>query len=302
MARMPDFLIIGAARAGTTALYEYLRQAPDVFMPDGKEPNFFCYEGLKLDCQGPGADFINNSITDLARYQALFDPAPEGAILGEASPLYLYEPRSAERIHHHVPGARLVVILRNPIEQAFSHFMRAQKLRIEPLTDFTEALKAEDDRRAKGWQPMFGYSSFPRYGEQLARFLALFPRDQILVRRYEDFDADPVAMVAEVQTFIGADTAHRPDVGKRHNAGGVPRNAAFQDFLMKPNPITGTLGAVLPRRLRWQVRDWIAGFNLRDQRPAITPEARAILVSRLQDDVAQLGELLGEDFSGWLRG
>ena len=182
MTRLPDFLIIGAARAGTTALHSYLRQAPDVFMPDAKEPNFFAYEGQTLAVKGPGAGFINNSLTRLEDYAALFAGAPDGAICGEASPLYLYEPTAPGNIHRHIPDARLVAILRNPVEQAFSHFLYASRLSVETLDSFTDALGREAERRAQGWQPLFGYSAFPRYGEQLARYFALFPREQFLIR------------------------------------------------------------------------------------------------------------------------
>ena len=97
--RLPTFLVIGAARSGTTALYLYLRQHPNVFMAQGKETNFFAFEGEALDFRGPGAEFVNNSVATFDEYQRLFADAPEAAAIGEASPLYLYAPRAAERIH-----------------------------------------------------------------------------------------------------------------------------------------------------------------------------------------------------------
>ena len=300
MKRMPDFIVIGAARAGTTALYSFLRQSPDIFMPDVKEPNFFAYEGQSLDCRGPGADFINNSITDLDHYSALFEPAPNGAILGEASPLSLFEPRAPERIHHHVPQARLVVILRNPVEQAYSHFLYATRLRIEPLDSFTLALEQENDRLAKGWQPLFGYSSFPKYAEQLERYFALFPHEQILIRTYEEWSEKPEKTMSEILSFIGANSAVLPDLTNRLNAGGVPRNRALQDFLMKPNPVTGLIGYIMPKTMRLRVRDWLSGFNT--QRDAPMPAAaRKILHERLDGEIARLESLIGRDLSHWRR-
>ena len=300
MKRMPDFIVIGAARAGTTALYSFLRQSPDIFMPDVKEPNFFAYEGQSLGCRGPGADFINNSITDLDHYCALFEPAPNGAILGEASPLYLFEPRAPERIHHHVPQARLVVILRNPVEQAYSHFLYATRLRIEPLDSFTLALEQENDRLAKGWQPLFGYSSFPKYAEQLERYFALFPREQILIRTYEEWSEKPEKTLSEILSFIGANPAVLPDLTNRLNAGGVPRNRVLQDFLMKPNPVTGLIGYIMPKTMRLRIRDWLSGFNT--QRDAPMPAAaRKILHERLDGEIARLESLIGRDLSHWRR-
>ncbi|NDV99601.1 sulfotransferase [Salipiger sp. PrR002] len=298
--RLPDFLIIGAARSGTTALYSQMRQAPDIFMPALKEPNFFSYEGEALTCQGPGAEYINNSITEADAYKALFAKAPDGAICGEASPLYLYAPRAPERILHHVPKVRMIVVLRNPVEQAFSHFLYATRHRIETETDFLRALDQEEARLRAGWQPLFGYSSFPRYGEQLARYFKLFPRESFLIRRYEAFRDTPDAVLRDALAFVGADPDFQPVQTEGVNAGGTPRNRAFQDFLMRPNPITGAIGLVVPRETRWKIRDWLAGFNTR--RGLEMPEAaRAILTERLREDVAHLSDVLGEDFSDWLR-
>ena len=298
--RLPDFLLIGAARSGTTALHSYLRQCPDVFMPTNKEPNFFAFDGTRPDFRGPGADFLNNSVTDLGAYAALFEDAPRDAILGEASPLYLFSERAPGRIRHHVPDVRMIAVLRNPVEQAFSHFQYAQKWRIEPLDDFVAALGAEEERLAAGWQYLFGYSRFPRYGEQLERYFALFPRERFLIRTYDEFCDDPAGVFSEMLAFIGADPGFRPDMSRRPNPGGKARSGAVQDFLMRPGPAVAAVARLLPERLRRAVRDRISEMNLvREER--MSEQARAILVERLADDVARLGRLLGRDFGHWLR-
>ncbi|MCB1332757.1 MAG: sulfotransferase [Roseivivax sp.] len=300
MKNLPDFLIIGAARAGTTALYRYLRQSPQIFMPDVKETNFFAYKDRALTIEGPGADFINNSVTRLEAYQALFAAAPDGAIRGEASPLYLFEPGTAETIRAIVPDVKLVCILRNPIDQAFSHFLYATKLRVETLPDFTEALMREDERLAKNWQPLFGYSRFARFGTQLERFLAVFPREQMLLLTYDRYEAEPEAVMAEILAFVGADPAFVPDMSKRANAGGVPKNKAFQDFIMKPNPITGLVALMLPLALRRAIRDRLAALNTRTDK-TMPPRARAILTERLTPEIRKIEQILGQDLGHWLR-
>lgn len=298
--RLPDFLVIGAARAGTTALHGFLRQHPGIFMPARKEPNFFAYAGEELACEGPGADYINNSIVDPAAYAALFAGAPAEARLGEASPLYLYSERAPGRIKHHIPNAKMIVILRNPIDQAYSHFMYATKQCIENVSDFDKALTLETTRLEQGWQPLFGYSQFPRYGEQLARYFELFPRDQFLIKRYEDYEADPDAFLRAVYEFIDVDPDFVATKGDKVNAGGVPKNQAFQDFLMKSNPVTKAVGLVVPQQTRLKIRDWMARKNM------IAPEtlssnARAILLERLSDDIRALETLLDWDLSDWMR-
>ncbi len=298
MTKLPDFLILGAARAGTTSLHNYLVQNPSVFMPPAKETNFFAFEGENLQCVGPGADYINNSVVDIDAYRALFDPAPESSICGEASPLYLFTPKAPERIKHHVPNVRMVAVLRNPIDQALSHYLYAVKQRIEPLEDFTAALDAEEERLAAGWQPLFGYSKFPRYAEQLSRYFKLFDRDQFLIRTYEEYQTDPQGLIADITQFIGADTSFRPDVSSQLNAGGVPRSRLFQDFLFKPNPITGLIARVTPQDLRWKIRDRLSGFNLK-RGIEMSTRARSILREELLPEIDKLEQMLDRDLSAW---
>lgn len=298
----PDFLVIGAARSGTTALYNYLRQHPDIYMPSRiKEPNFYCYEGLELDVKGPGAEFINNSVTDGAAYEALFAEAGATQIKGEASPLYLYEPRTPERIAHHAPDVKMIAILRNPIEQAHSHFLYATRLLVETEADFEKALGMEEDRLAKGWQPLFGYSSFPRYGAQLAEYFEHFDRAQFLIETYDDFDADPMSVLFRIYDFLGADGEFEADMSYRPNAGGVPKSQIFQDFLIKPNPVTGLIAKVMPLQMRSKIRDHLVARNLKKSDLGMSVAARNILRGRLKDDVARLSDLLTRDLSHWLK-
>ena len=299
-AKLPDFLVIGAARAGTTALHAFLRQHPEIFMPTHKEPNFFAYEGQTLACAGPGADYINNSVVDLATYEDLFADAPANVKCGEASPLYLYSEAAPTRIKHHIPKAKMIVILRNPVGQAYSHFMYATKQCIETEVDFGRALQLEDERLAQGWQPLFGYSGFPRYGEQLARYFDLFPREQFLIRRYEDYQTDPARLLAEIFDFIGVDPSFSPETGEKINAGGIPKNQAFQDFLMKSNPITKAIGLVVPQQTRLKIRDWLASRNM-NVPDEMSAAARATLLDRLSGDIKKLENLLDWDLSDWLR-
>ncbi|MBV1903153.1 MAG: sulfotransferase [Marinosulfonomonas sp.] len=299
MGKFPEFLVIGAARSGTTALHSYLRQHPQVFMPARKEPNFFSFEGEVLNCQGPGADYINNSITDLETYRDIFSAVPRSVTCGEASPLYLFAPKSAERIKHHIPKARLVVLLRNPIEQAYSHFLYATKQSVEPEPDFVNALNLEEKRLSEGWQPMFGYSRFPRYSEQLARFFEHFPKEQIFIRTYEDFQDEPERLLQQVFEFIGVDPMFTPDMSNKPNAGGVPKNKAFQDFLMKSNPISRAIGYIVPQGARLAIRDRMSAMNMQ-KKEGMSAEARSILKDRLSDDIRALEKLIDRDLSAWL--
>ncbi len=299
MGAMPTFLVIGASRSGTTALHNYLRQHPDVFMPPEKEPNFFLADGQVLDFKGPAAEWVNNSMRSLEEYQGLFEAGARSLARGEASPLYLYFENAPLRIKHHVPDTRMIAVLRDPAEQAYSHFMYAKRNMLEPLDDFTEALAKEDDRIANGWQPMFRYSSFPRYGEQLARYYAQFDRSQIQLFLYEEFDTRPLPVLAEMFAFIGVDESFVPDVSYRPNASGRPKNKLLQDAVMKPHLATRIAGAMLPRGLRQRVKDIISGSNV--EREVLPADAKAILRARQSEDTLRLQDLIGRDLSAWLK-
>jgi hypothetical protein len=298
MRNAPTFIIFGASRSGTTGLYTYLKQHPEVFMSPAKETNFFAYEGRPPNCAGPGADYVNNSTTRLEEYEALFANAGAAKARGEASPLYLYEHGTAARIRAWLPDVKLIAILRNPVDQAYSHFLYARRQMLEPLEDFNAALDAEQSRVDAGWQPMFRYARFPRYAEQLAAYYAAFPREQIQIHLYEDFEENPLAVMKAIFRFIGVDETFEPDVDYRPNAGGAPRNKAFQDLIMKPTPLSG-LFSVLPTDLRRRVRDRLSGMNM--TREECPPAARARLLAALSDEIRALGPMIGRDLSAWLK-
>ncbi len=295
---MPTFLVIGAARSGTTALYNYLRQHPDIFMSPSKEPNFFAFEGETLKCAGPGADYINNSTVTLDAYQKLFAGGIDYLARGEASPLYLYSPKAAARIYNHIPDVKLMAILRNPIDQAFSHFLYAKRQALEPLENFEDALNQQKQRKIANWQPLFQYSNFPRYYDQLTRYYKLFPDSQIKIFLYEDFTEDPQNVLEVIFNFIGVDCSFSLKQFERANVGGLPKNKFLQDFVMRPNVASMLFGRLIPRQIKQRVREAVSNRNL--VRPTISDAARAILIGHLENDIRHLEKLIGRDLSAWL--
>jgi hypothetical protein len=298
-ARMPTFLVIGAARSGTTALYLQLRQHPNVFMSRKKETNFFAFEGQALDYRGPGAEFVNNSVATLEAYQCLFAEAPADAAVGEASPLYLYSAEAPARIRARLPDIRLIAILRNPVEQVYSHYLFARKEAVEPLADIVSALDAQEQRRADHWQPMFQYSEFARYSVQLRRYLEHFSRDRIKLFLYEDFETEPRRVTRDIFRFIGVDDSFVPDATYRANPGGNPRSEWLQSVVMRPNVLSRFAGGLLPREARRRVRDAISRVGT--ERSAMPSAARRRLREELRGEILALQDLLGRDLSAWLR-
>ena len=149
---MPDFLVIGAPKAGTTALHAALARHPGLYMSAIKEPKFFLSDGPPPTKGGPGdALTYREHVWRRPDYEALFDPAPPGTLSGESTPLYLYDQAAMRRIRDTLPGAKLIVIIRDPVERAHSNWTHLWSAGLEPVGDFIRACAEEERRTAAGW-------------------------------------------------------------------------------------------------------------------------------------------------------
>ena len=200
---LPNFIIIGAEKAGTTALWQFLKQHPQIFMSAVKEPQFFGYEGREVSFNGPGP-VVKEAlpITDFKEYQSLFKGADGYPAVGEASPSYLYNSRAPERIRHYVPQAKLIAILRNPVDRAYSRFLHLVREDREPVGDFLEAVEKEQWRIEHNWWPDFFYTRNGFYHSQLSRYYDLFDTNQIKVYLYENLSADPLGTLRDIFSFL----------------------------------------------------------------------------------------------------
>jgi hypothetical protein len=299
--RMPNFLVIGAAKSGTTSLYHYLAQHPDVFMSPVKEPNFFALEGEKPAFRAPGADERINrwSVTDPDEYRKLYEGANGEKVLGEASPIYLYSEKAAGRIKHHVPEARLITILRNPAERAYSGFLHLLLNGRETTTDFGEALALEEERKRENWDWIWHYKSMGFYYEQLTRYLESFSQEQIKIYLYEDLERDPAGVVRDAYGFLGVDVSFVPKPPARYNATGIPRSRRLNDLLRTDNPLKSTAKLLVPKKFRRKLL-----MNMQNKilvKPPFPEGERKQLVEEYREDVLKLQGLIGRDLSGWLR-
>jgi hypothetical protein len=297
---MPNFLIIGTAKSGTTALYNYLKQHPQVYVSPIKEPKFFAYEGETLDFRGPGDRVANSSVvTDMEAYRALFAKVSGERAVGEASPLYLYIPKASERIRHHVPEAKLIAILRNPAERAYSHFLHMFRNGREPLEDFSQALGAEAERAESGWEPGWHYKRMGFYHAQLERYFDVFGHNQLKVYLYEDLKADPVGVLKETFRFLGVEESFVADMSLKHNVSGIPKSRALHAFIRQSHPIKSVFKPFVPEQLRLRLKTNLRNRNLR-QAPPLSAEVRKELQEAYREDILKLQGLIGRDLSTWL--
>jgi hypothetical protein len=241
---LPDFLIIGAPRSATTSLHYYLSQHPSIAMSQLKEPNYFLFD---RDARPMVDDprIISKSVPDLPSYERLFPATSPGAI-GEASPLYLYTHRTPELISRTLPDARLIAVVREPVERAYSHLRYIRPdLGPDAPAAFADAVKTElplPDRPYRGGTHNLRLG---RYAAQLGRCLEWFPNDQLLVLRFQDIEAQPRTTLEAVCRFLGVDDSYQFDVVHRYASSQT--SPSVIDRLMAP--MRPHLKRALPPRL-----------------------------------------------------
>ena len=251
ISKMPNFLIIGAPRSGTTTLYEELKRHPQIFMSSIKEPMFFAVEGASEPFHSPKD---NQGIRDLEVYCSLFQGVRGEKAIGEASPLYLYSPKAPYRIKHYIPNVKLIAILRNPVDRAYSHFLHHRLLGYEGLADFREAVEAEEKREQMGWSPYWLYRKQGLYGEQLARYLSIFQSEKMKVFLFEDLVQDPDGLFQNIVQFLGLERSFKSETKSKRNVSGYPRSMKLHLFLTQPNFISKLLSPFLSESTRLKLR------------------------------------------------
>lgn len=303
--KTPNFVIIGAAKSGTTSLYHYLAQHPQIYMSPRKHTRFFAYGHEHPPFRGPGPvdPPTPYAIADIESYHALFDGASHETAIGEASHSYLYQAQAAGRIKEYAPDMKLIAILRNPIERAFSHHRQLTRNGRERITDFSRALDVEEMRVSDGWWPDFHYRRIGLYSQQLQRYFDLFGREQIRVYLYEDFCVDPAGLLRDVFRFLDVEDSFIPQANIRYNASGVPkyRNIhAILQTLRRAEPYAARVFSEGQMRLLLRIGSNLHNRNLSSQR--LSPQVRTELTEKyFREDILELQSLIQRDLSDWLR-
>jgi sulfotransferase family protein len=299
---LPTFLIIGAAKAGTNALYHDLRQHPQIYMSPWKEPKFFAFESeADLGFRAANGDAPMNAtvVLDRDEYERLFAGARREAVLGEASPHYLYVEKAPRRIRELVPDMKVVAILRNPVDRAFSSYLHLVRDNLEPL-DFGAALDAEPERIAQNYALLYRYTDAGFYTRQLERYEALFPPEQLLVLLYDDLRSDPEGTCRRIFSFLGVDEDFVPDMAGEYNRSGIPKNRLMHRLLNPSAPLKRRLWNVTPHFARERLLDAQTKMVNRNlERQVIPPRERERLENVFGEEVAALEKRLGRDLSHW---
>lgn len=299
----PNLFLVGAPKCGTSALYNYLKAHPQIYMAEPKELNYFA------------ADITSEEfIRDRGRYEAHFSGAGDHPVVGEASVWHLYSKTAARNIRRYAPDAKILAMVRNPVEMIYAYHSQRLFNGTEHIRDFAEAINAIEDRKRgrrlpASNHPLEGlyYLDIARYSEQLDRYYAEFDAGQIHVIVFDDFKHDTAGCYRRVLEFLGVDSEFPlPNIDARRgrNSSKRFRNEAVHRFLSKPPRMITTLGKIIlpSQSLRRGLWHRARVMNIQwEPRPALPLGLRIELQEYFRDDIERLGGMLGRDLSSlWL--
>ena len=302
---LPDFLIIGSPKAGSTALHVALAQHPDLFLSNPKEPKFFMCEQARPDPaqqKGPGdAHSAQEWVWERSAYEGLFADAPAGALCGESTPFYLWDTASHERIRALIPDVKMIAVIRDPIDRAYSNWGHLWCDGLEPESDFLAACALEPARVEAGYAPFWRYLETGLYGRQLEHLYGIFPQEQVFVLRYRQLIDNTSAVLDEICAFLGVPTGLVSTIPKSNVSNWVP-DTPVNRVLQKTMRAGAAAGAHLPPQVWRQVqRPLLAAlYQGGGRRPSLSVDDRKTLLPYFADDNALLGQLTGIDFSDWM--
>jgi hypothetical protein len=295
---LPNFLIIGAAKSGTTSLHEYLGQHPQIYMSPLKETNFFSFDGERPNFGGPDADVFNRDcVYRMEDYTRLFEGRTDEIAVGESSPRYLGAEGAASRIKRCIPDAKLIAILRNPADRAFSAFSMRKRDGWEPCATLDEAIADEPRRIEERWGSGI-YLRHGFYSKLLQPYFEHFGRDQIRGYLYDDLVTAPDLLFEDLFGFLGVDRRFRPTTTQKLNVSGVIKNPVMRMIWTRTHPLQKTIRPLLPKAARQVVSRFFT--DLEKVRLPFPPEQRERLMAHYRDDIRQLEGLIGRDLSAWL--
>ena len=295
--KKPNFIIIGAMKAATTSLYTYIKQHPDIFMTKVKEPMFFNNFQQENNYNILGSK--SKKSTTLEEYLAMFKDAKNEKAIGEASPAYIYNENAPYLIKEHLPDVKIIAILRQPTDRAYSNFLHTKRADRENVNSFEQAIKIEKERISDNWSPLYHYIQKGFYSVQLKRYYNLFPKENIKVYLFEDVVKTPKETLKDIFKFLNVDENIEIDVSKKSNVSGTPK---------------GILGFILKKMRyynlmpKFAISDYLPTFIINLLFKSVykdTEKLDSVLRKELTDkyyreEILKLEKLIDRDLSNWL--
>ncbi|MFK5893319.1 MAG: sulfotransferase [Pseudomonadota bacterium] len=290
-----NLFVVGAAKCGTTSLASYLNQHESIFIPDIKEPKYFSIPENVFPHKGPGDEVVDlNVVASLEDYNALYRGQECSQYLCDASVDYLMFDNVPVRIFDYCPDAKIIIMLRNPVDRAYSAYMHMIRDGREYLS-FEDAIKLENKRAEENWEFFWKYIECGMYSKQVERYLNIFPEKNIKVVLFDDFINDANKVLNEISGFLEIERKDY-NVSRVLNVSGVPSNKALHNLLNNKNFIKKFFRKYIPVSLKEKIKYIVSSKNIKKVK--ISDSVRKDLVMCFRDDVSKLSLILGRDLNG----
>ncbi len=285
-----DFFIVGAPKSGTTSLYFYLNEHSEIEMSSQKEPDFFSDKPL----QKQNMYYRKARIDTIKKYNSLFTKR-NVSLRGEASVSYLFYDEVPHKIFSYNPDAKIIIMLRDPVDRAFSHYL--MDFRLGLISESFEAIinKHSTDKNADLFYQQ--YIKVSEYSSQVKRYLEVFSRENIYFIDYDDFKNNTSDVIDSVLIFLGLSHDFKPHLSKQYNTYNAARNSLIH-YIYSFATFRKILSIVFPRVFRQNIRSLL--FTSRDK-PELSDDTRGLLKNHFKSNVNELSEILKKDFSKWIK-
>lgn len=255
--KTPEFLVLGAPKCGTSSLYEYIKEHPQIFLPVKKELHFFSRNTISKYINGPGDNAnLQKICSSLEDYMSFFEKADKDKIIVEVSTSYFFKADEyLNEMRSVLPSLRkIVVVLRNPVKRMYSNYMHQVRNEKEALT-FSEALEAEEERKKNMWGTFWWYKTQSYYFHSLQLFSNAYGKDNLLIVTQEEMDADTPALLKKIFTFFGVNNEFVPaNLSIRYNKGGKYKKNALLKWLIKPSVFRRIISKIVPGLLMTRLK------------------------------------------------
>jgi len=288
----PNFFIVGTPKAGTTSLYYYLEEHPEIYMSPIKETNYFSFSEIgEQELYYPSDDYV----TTPEAYEAQFTGVTTEKAIGEASVSYLFYPSTADKIKEFNPDSRIIIVLRNPVDRGFSHYLMDKRLGYVSLS-FDDIIHKKWKKKSD-WLYYQQYITIGLYYEQVKRFQDRFGSEKVRVFFYEDIISNINDVVKEIYSFLEVDPSYLADTNQRHNVFLAPKTPFVEKlYTLKAvrKVVKKIFGAV--------IQNWIKKvFFTKEKKPQLSPALKKELIDVFTPDVVKTSNLLNRDLSRWLQ-
>jgi hypothetical protein len=287
---LPDFIIVGAPKAGTTSLFHYIKEHENIFMSEPKEVNYF--SGAYINEQNLFySDFKVNTLVD---YKKLFSFARLDQVKGEASVSYLFYPRIAQKIFETIPLCKIIAVLRNPVERGYSHYLMDYKLGLVDLPYEDIVFKRGNHKDLALFYQQYVELGF--YAQQLHRYFAVFPKEQIKIYTQDELKMDTTAVVKNLFEFLNVKCTDIVKSELQHNQFSLPKNRLIHK-LYSSVWLRKSLSAILPYNFRERVK--LVLFK-KGKKPELTQKTIEKLLEIYSPDILKLNEMIEQDVLTWM--